>query len=159
MRNTEKQLTFEGAEIGFRNFEGREGMYNKKGDRSFVVFLEENDANELYSKGWNVKFPKDNDNIDPEDDVRNPYLQITVALDSMYPAQVWMISPQNEGTHNNTLLGEEEVGMLDWAELANVDLVVRPYNWEVNGKTGVKAYLKAGYFEIVTDEFAMKYGI
>jgi hypothetical protein len=36
-----KPLSLENVRIGFRNFEGREGQYNKSGDRNFVVFLED----------------------------------------------------------------------------------------------------------------------
>ena len=148
-----KEIVMESVQIGFRNFEGREGPYNRKGDRDFVVFLDPEFAEELDREGWNIKWPKPNDHINPEEDDRNPYLPISVGFE-FYPAKVYIISNENV-----TMVGQDEVEMLDWAELENVDLVIRPYEWEVNGNSGVKAYLKAGYFTIVTNAFDDKYGI
>ena len=151
---TVKPLNLEGAVIGFRNFEGREGAYNKAGMRSFAVFLNRETALDLQAQGWNVKFPKEHENTDPDMGEKNPYLQVTVAFEN-FPPNVFLISGNNPPTR----LEEQEVAMLDWAELETVDLVIRPYTWSVNGKTGVKAYLKAGYFTIVTDQFQHKYGL
>lgn len=148
-----KPVSLEGVRIGFRNFSGKEGPYNKQGERSFAVFLDHELAKQMHDDGWNIKFPKENESIDPEEDTRNPYLQVSVGFD-YYPANVFVIS-------NNvpTKLDEAEVGMLDWAEIENVDLVLRPYEWSVNKNSGIKAYLKAGYFTIVSDRFAAKYGL
>lgn len=148
-----KELAMESVQIGFRNFEGREGPYNRKGDRDFVVFLDRDFAEELDAEGWNIKWPKPSPHIKPEEDDRNPYLPVSVGFE-YYPAKVYIVSNDNV-----SVLGQDEVEMLDWAELENVDLVIRPYEWEVNGQTGVKAYLKAGYFTIVTNAFDDKYGI
>lgn len=146
-------IQIESARIGFRNFEGREGKYNKAGDRSFAVFLPFELADELASQGWNVKFPPANGPIDPDAPQREPYLSVSVTIDK-FPANVVLIANDRP----EKLVGEE-IGMLDWAEITNVDLIIRPYEWTVNGNSGVKAYLKAGYFTINTDPFASKYGI
>lgn len=150
-----KQLQIGSAQIGFKNFQGREGKYNREGERSFAVFLSEEDAQVLFEEGWNVKWPKD---VEDEEDTRKPYLTIAISFDP-YPASVWMISELRNGELNNVRLDEKEVGLLDTAELQNVDLVIRPYTWTVNGKSGTKAYLKAGYFTVLVDDFARKYGI
>jgi len=142
-------LNLANAKIGFRNFEGVEGMYNKAGDRNFVVFLDDEKAKELESIGWNIKWPKPNDEI--EDDNRRPYLSISVSVDK-YPANIFMIN----GNHKNKL-DAETLATLDWAEFELVDLVIRPYTWSVSGKSGIKAYLQTGYFTIVQDDFASKY--
>lgn len=147
-------LSLEDVKIGFRNFEGREGMYNKAGERSFAVFLDRQLAEELAAEGWNVKFPKENPGrVDPDEEARDPYLSVSVSFDQ-YPANVFLIS-----NGKPTRLSGEEALMLDWAEIENVDLVIRPYEWSVNRNSGIKAYLKAGYFSIVVDKFAAKYGL
>jgi hypothetical protein len=149
-----KPLSLENVRIGFRNFEGREGQYNKGGDRNFVVFLEKDLANGLAAEGWNVKFPRESETrVDPDEPGRDPYLPVTVSFDN-YPANVFLIS-----NGNPTKISGNEAAMLDWAEIEHVDLVLRPYEWSVNRNSGIKAYLKSGYFTIVTDAFAAKYGL
>lgn len=152
----EKQLSIEGARIGFRNFEGREGQYNSEGDRNFAIFLEEPGlAEKLAADGWNVKFPKERESTHDEDDQRNPYLQVSVSF-KVAPPRIVMI---NSETGKATKLDESEVGVLDWAEIQNVDVVLRPYHWSVRGESGIKAYLKAIYVTVVEDRFASKYDI
>ena len=60
-------------------------------------------------------------------------------------------------TKNRTYLTEATIASLDYAEILNVDLTINPYPWEVNGKSGVKAYLGTMYVTIQEDPLDAKY--
>lgn len=141
-------ISIENARIGFKNFAGEAGKFNKKGDRNFCVFIDEQDLEHtLINDGWNVKHLKPKD----EDETPQAYLQVSAAYEN-FPPRIMLIS----GT-NKTILEEETVNILDWADIEAVDIIIRPYEWEVNGKTGVKAYVKTMYVTIAEDKFANKY--
>lgn len=142
-----KTVLMEGVRIIFRNFKGAEGMYNREGDRNFAVILDDDVAEDLVKDGWNVKYLKARD----EEDVEQPYLSVSVNFKGR-PPRVVMIS-----SRGSTDLDEESTEILDWVDIANVDLIVNPYTWSVNGKTGVKAYLKTLYVTIDEDELELKY--
>lgn len=143
----DRNIAIENAHIVFRNFAGKEQRFNPAGRRNFCVILDDNLANSLAAEGWNIRWLQPRD----PDDVPKPYLQVTVNFGPM-PPKVLQITSRGQ-----TRLDENTIDILDWAEIANVDLIIRPYNWEVNGKTGVKAYLKSMYVTIAEDEFEKKY--
>jgi hypothetical protein len=140
-------LTIRNAKIIFRNFEGKEGKINPAGRRNFCVILQPDSADALLKDGWNVRW---RDPKDPADD-RIAYLPVAVSY-ANFPPKIYVITSQNK-----TLLSEDSVHILDWAEIQNIDLIIRPYNWEVRGKMGVKAYVKSMYVTVAEDEFEKKY--
>jgi hypothetical protein len=140
-------ITLEGVRIAFRNFSGKEGQYNREGDRNFAAILPADIAEDMRRDGWNIKQlrPRE-EGDDPQD-----YIQVSVGFKGRPPRIVMITS------RGRTTLGEDEVNILDWAEIANVDLILQPYEWTVNGKSGVKAYLKSIFVTIEEDDLERKY--
>lgn len=148
MERNMPNLKIENARICFPNFEGRGEKFNPEGRRNFLVRLNVQDAERLQAEGWNVRIKPAREEGD------DPFctLQVAVNFDGYLPPRVYLISDDKK-----TLLDEDTINILDHAEFSNVDLVIRPYRWEVNGKTGIKAYLKTMYAVLEKDEFAQKY--
>ncbi len=144
-------VTIEDARVIFRNFSGVEGTYNRAGDRNFNVILPPELAEQMEEDGWNVKYLKPRE----EGDEPTPRIEVKVKYSKnprSRPPRVVMIT-----SRGRTPLGEDEVGILDWAPFQTVDLIIRPYQWEVNGRTGVSAYLQSIFVTIEEDELEKKY--
>jgi len=148
MADKMSSATLEEVKIAFRNFSGKEGRYNREGDRNFCVLLPDDIAKQMEDDGWNVRYL----NPREQDDKPQGYLQVAVNYKGR-PPRVVMITSRGK-----TSLDETMVDILDWADVVTADVIIRPYEWEVNGKSGVKAYLQSIYVTIEEDDLERKYG-
>ena len=141
-------LQIDDARIIFKNFEGRGDKFNREGDRNFSLLIEdENTANALIKEGWNVKIKPGREEGD------DPFMRLPVKVKfTDYGPNVYLIT----GNRRNEL-DEESISCLDNIEIESVDMDIRPYDWEVNGRTGRTAYLQS--MEVVQriDRFAARY--
>lgn len=141
------RVMIEDARVVFRNFAGDEGAYNRKGDRNFCVLLDEDNAAQMQKDGWNIKFLKAREPGDAD----QAYVQVSVSYKSKPPTVVLITSK------GRTTLPEDMVETLDWVDIGKVDLIFNPYSWNVNGNSGVKAYLKSIFVTVAEDELMLKY--
>lgn len=147
-----QNLNIENARIGYKNFRGLESKYNAQGNRTFSVFIDDvNTAEALIADGWNLKVRNKKDVADGEDP--KYHLPVSVKYGSdYYRPRIFQITSSGK-----TLLTEETVDLLDYSIFEKVDLSIRPYEWEVNGTTGIKAYVDEMYVTIQEGAFASKY--
>lgn len=146
-RTGPKPLVIEDARLIFRNFQGLEGKYNRAGDRNFCILLGNGLAEQLYNEGWNVKALKQREPDDPP----QPYLHVAVSYKG-YPPKITMVTWKGK-----TPIDEDMVSFIDQIDIETADLILNPYVWSVNGKTGVKAYLQTLYVVIHENELDKKY--
>lgn len=152
---SQETLSLEGVRIGYLNFEGRAKKFNKEGDRNFTIFLSPDQEQQALEAGYNVKQPKADLDQNPEDTfTKDPTLPVAVKFDGFQPAKVYIVSGDQP-----VMLDAVTALTLDTADIISSDVVLRPYDWEVNGDTGRKAYLKAIYVNLDRTPFDDKYGI
>lgn len=142
-----EKLIIRDAKLFFRNFEGREQQFNAKGDRNFGVFVDPDISEQLLADGWNIKTTKEDEDGNPG----KPFLKVKVRYGE-YPPNVILVT-----NNNKTKLDEEDVKLIDRMDIERADLIITPYVYNFNGRSGVSAYLKTGYFVQALDEFADLY--
>lgn len=142
-------LQIDDCMITFKNFSGIAGPYNREGDRSFAIIIPDQEtADILVEEGWNVKIKP------PREENAKPFIYLTVK-----------VKYNDRGPHaylksGNRLnaLDEESIGVLDNVDILSADLDIRPYDWEINGKTGRTAYLQSiKAIQKIFDRFADEY--
>ena len=145
-----ENIKIENARIVFRNLSGKPDKFNPQGGkRSFSVVIEDSEfANELKREGWNIK--QFNPSPDSDEEPAH-FISVKVSYNNI-PPHIYLCTSKNK-----TLLNEDTVGQLDYAEISNVDIVITPYQYEMNGRSGISAYVKTMYVTVVEDEFASKY--
>ena len=141
-------LQIDDARIIYRNFSGAPSKFNREGDRNFAVVIDDEDiCDALVNDGWNVKIKP------PREEGDDPFmfLPIKIKFNDRGP-RVYLKTGKNVNK-----LDEETVSILDNVDILSVDLDVRPYDWEVNGKEGRTAYLQSMQVEQEIDRFAERF--
>ena len=141
-------INIEGANIIWKNFSGERDKFNP-GKRGFSVVIDDAVmADELKQEGWNVKERP----LQEGADASEQEWTLPVKLNMNRYTQVWLIV----GNHK-TLLDEDTVSQLDVVDFVDCDLSIRPYEWEMSGRTGITAYVDSMYVTIRENKFAEKY--
>ena len=141
-------LQIDDARIIFKNFEGRGDKFNREGDRNFSLLIEDPEtADALIKEGWNVKIKPGRD----EDEGDFMRLPVKVKFTD-YGPNVYLVT----GGRRNEL-DEESISCLDNIDIESVDMDIRPYDWDVNGRTGRTAYLQSMQVIQRIDRFAARY--
>ena len=143
-------LQIDDARIIYRNFEGRGDKYNREGDRNFAVIIPDRDiCDQLLDAGWNVRIKPSRHEDEHDQDFM--YLPVKVKFTDRGPA-CYLVSGTQE-----VKLDEESISIIDDLDILSVNMDIRPYDWEINGKSGRTAYLQS--IEVIQkiDRFAAKY--
>jgi hypothetical protein len=148
---TNGMLQIDGAQLvrSYRNFAGVGNKFNREGDRNFSILIEDIEtADALRSIGYNVKIKPPRE----EGDTPFMHLPVKVKFNGRGP-KAYLYA----GGEKAVELDEESIACLDDIDILSADVDIRPFDWEVNGKTGRTAYLQAIHVVQEIDRFAALY--
>lgn len=148
-----ENLVIEDAQITYRNFSGAASQFNVEGARNFSVQIGSiEEAEALIELGWKVKIKN------PREDGEDHQYPATMPVSLKYhpkvkPPRVVLI--KRNGQLN---LDEESVEHLDFMDIEKVDLILRPFHWQLkSGTEGIKNMLVSIYVTIRQDALELKY--
>ena len=145
-----ENIYFENAEITFRNFAGRPTKYQRQeGVRTFSVLIDDPDmAQKLSEDGWNVRILRPRN----EGDTPRHCIDVSINFNFWKVPEIYLICDGKK-----TRLDEDDLAILDSADIITCDIVLRPRMWDDDGTTRIKAYLQELYVTIQQSRFAAKY--
>ena len=136
------------AKIIFKNFSGKPGVYNKEGDRNFCLLLPDDAAVDFFRR--NGYSPTVKPSTSEEGEFFR-YIKVKLKFNQWGPTIIL------KSGDKKTRVDENLVSALDSIRIESVDMDIRPYYWEVNGKEGRSAYLQAINVIQNIDRFGAKY--
>ena len=146
------KLTIEGARICFKNFAGKATDYNAEGARNFSVVLDDEQAEQLANDGWPIRVRPPREGYEDEGNFNTMKVNVKFGPNPERNPKIFRIC-----NGHKVLLTENNVACLDFDDIENIDMRIRPYNWERANKAGTSAYLEAMYVTVVDDPLASKY--
>lgn len=176
-----------GAELIFRNFEGRETDYNRAGDRNFSVVIPTiEQAIELYNVGWNVQIrPKEAATrqemksacrtfdervewLSQRGELQDALFHLKVSVSYKYidkQPKIFLVDEnakqleefKPDNSDPENPKAPAGISTLDLAPIINCDLTINPSYWSKGGRSGYMAFLKEAYITIPTSPVTEKY--
>lgn len=147
-------LQIDNARIIWPNFAGAEKGYDREGDRNFtLVFDNEELVDELIADGWNIKKRPSDDPDEPPFMTMKVKLSYTVRRDGSVfgpKAYLWTNGVRNE-------LDQDSIACLDHIDRGEINMDIRPHDWEYHGKTGRTARLNVIEVFQNVDRFQERY--
>lgn len=142
-----KDITIQNVRILWPHFSGEKDKFHVPGQRDFTMVFDQEVGAMLEAEGYNVSYFEPRE----EGEIPDGKLKVKVNFDGRPPKIVLITS------RGRTLLDEVTAATLDCARIERADVIIRPYDWEVNGKTGRSAYLNELYVTIYESELDLKY--
>lgn len=133
-------LIIENAEVIFANFSGKEGKYNREGNRCFSVMVPDTElAMRLKDDGWNIK-----ERLENGEPTGKYYINgVNINYDYYIKPIIVYVSNGNEITLTEELLDGKIAAELDGRGAERFDISIRPKPWKRGDGTigGIKGYV------------------
>ena len=151
-----KLLKIDSPELFMINFSGRPTDNNPQGHRQFsMVIPSEEMAEDMKADGWSVWYTKESDKYG------GPKPCITVEMRFHHEKDLEYLNPKiyrcTRKKPEGVLLTEDLVSDLDRDEIEDTILWINPSRWNVNGKTGIKAYVDSLWVKVEDSDPTTKF--
>lgn len=133
-------VTIEGAEIIYHRWAGTVNEWNKEGKKSVSVYIPDDLLEPMIRDGWHINYT--------DEEVPRAFINCKINF-GQFPPRIIMVTSERM-----IPLNDKTVGILDDADIANLDISLVGNPWE----RGISCYVTKAYVTINEDELDKKYG-